>query len=193
MDDNHKRVLGSSLQIIERRLRQIRQDLQQSGEEADSVLQSTINDIDPETTRRITDAVTSMLDEINQTKELFNLEVDHKALRWHIITTLSEIWNILDDLKPEKVSRAFGQMSDEVQDAWRPHITRLSKMVDELDRELGRASLDSSGRRRDQSQESIRDNSTKADAGDSLMQQGAQSLAMCRRGQNPGRGRPNGA
>ena len=137
MDDNHKRVLGSSLQIIERRLRQIRQDLQQSGEEADSVLQSTINDIDPETTRRITDAVTSMLDEINQTKELFNLEVDHKALRWHIITTLSEIWNILDDLKPEKVSRAFGHMSDDVQDAWRPHTTRLSNMVDDLLRELG--------------------------------------------------------
>ena len=81
MEENHKRVLGSSLLIIERRLRQIGQDLQQTGEEADSVLQSTINDIDPETRRRIIDVVTSMLDEINQIKELFNLEVAHKSLR----------------------------------------------------------------------------------------------------------------
>jgi hypothetical protein len=137
MDENHKRVLGSSLSIIERRLRQIGQDLQQTGEEADSVLQSTINDIDLETRRRIIDVVASMLDEISQIKELFNLEVAHKSLRWHIIATLSEIWNILDDLKPEKVGRAFGHMSDDVQDAWRSHITRLSNMVDDLFRELG--------------------------------------------------------
>jgi len=137
MDENHKRVLGSSLLIIERRLRQIGQDLQQTGEEADSVLQSTINDIDPETRRRMIDVVTSMLDEINQIKELFNLEVAHKSLRWHIIATLTEIWNILADLKPEKVSRAFGQMPDDVQEAWRPHISRLSNMLDDLFRELG--------------------------------------------------------
>jgi hypothetical protein len=137
MDENHKRVLEGSLSIIERRLCQIGQDLQQTGEEADSVLQSTINDVDPETRRRIIDVVTSMLDEINQIKELFNLEVTHKSLRWHIIATLSEIWNILADLKPEKVSRAFGHMSDDVQDAWRPHTTRLSNMVDDLLRELG--------------------------------------------------------
>ena len=137
MDENHKRVLGSSLLVIERRLRQIGQDLQQSGEEADSVLQSTINDVDPETRRRIIDVVTSMLDEINQIKELFNLEVVHQSLRWHIIATLSEIWNILADLKPEKVSRAFGQMPDDVQEAWRPHISRLSNMLDDLFRELG--------------------------------------------------------
>ena len=137
MDENHKRVLGSSLLVIERRLRQIGQDLQQSGEEADSVLQSTINDVDPETRRRIIDVVTSMLDEINQIKELFNLEVVHQSLRWHIIATLSEIWSILDDLKPDKVGRAFGQMSDDVQDAWRPHISRLSDMVDDLYQELG--------------------------------------------------------
>ena len=137
MDENHKRVLGSSLLIIERRLRQIGQDLQQTGEEADSVLQSTINDIDPETRRRMIDVVTSMLDEINQIKELFNLEVVHKSLRWHIIATVSEMWNILAGLKPEKVSRAFGQMPDDVQEAWRPHISRLSNMLDDLFRELG--------------------------------------------------------
>jgi uncharacterized protein YukE len=137
MDENHKRVLGSSLQIIERRLRQISQDLQQASKGSDSVLQSTINDIDPETRIKMLDIAKSMLDEINQIKELFNLEAANKSLRWHIIATLSEIWNILDDLKPEKVSRAFGQMPDDVQEAWRPHTTRLSNMLDDLFRELG--------------------------------------------------------
>jgi uncharacterized protein YukE len=137
MDENHKRVLGSSLLTIERRLRQIGRDLQQTGEEADSVLQSTINDIDQETRTKMLDIAKSMLDEIKQIKELFSLEVAHKSLRWHIIATLSEIWSILDDLKPDKVGRAFGQMSDDVQDAWRPHISRLSDMVDDLYQELG--------------------------------------------------------
>jgi hypothetical protein len=137
MDKDHKRILTSDLLVIERRLRQIGQDLEQTSEESDSVLQSTINDIDPETRTKMLDIANSMLDEIKHIKELFNLEVAHKSLRWHIIATLSEIWITLNDLKPEKVSRAFGQMSDDVQDAWSLHITRLSNMVDSLYRELG--------------------------------------------------------
>jgi hypothetical protein len=136
MDENHKRVLTSDLIIIEEQLHQISQELQQTGEECDVVLQSTINDIDPETRIKILDIARSMLDEIRQIKELFSLEVTRKSLRWHIIALLSEIWNTLEALKPEKVGRAFGQMPDEVQDAWRPHISRLSNMLDELYQEL---------------------------------------------------------
>ena len=132
MNENHKRVLTSDLLIIEEQLHQISQELQQTGEESDAVLQSTINDIDSETRTKMLDITRSMLDEIRQIKKLFGLGVAHKSLRWHIITQLSEIWNILADLKPEKVGRAFGQMSDDVQDAWRPHISRLSNMLDEL-------------------------------------------------------------
>jgi len=76
-------------------------------------LESTINDIDPKTRKKIHDVVTSMLDEINQIKELFNLEPAEKSLRWAITSMLSEIWMILEDLRPEKISRAYGQMSDD--------------------------------------------------------------------------------
>ncbi|MGA2239267.1 MAG: hypothetical protein ABSG74_08655 [Candidatus Bathyarchaeia archaeon] len=137
MNENHKRVLTSDFLIIEERLHQISQELQQTGEESDSVLQSTINDIDPETRTKMLDIAKSMLDEIRQIKELFSLEVAHKSLRWHVITLLSEIWNTLDALKPEKVGRAFGQMPDDGQDAWKPHISRLSNMLDDLYQELG--------------------------------------------------------
>jgi uncharacterized protein YukE len=137
MDENHKRVLTSDLLIIEERLHQISEELQQTGEESDTVLQRTVNDIDPEKRSKMLDITKSMLDEIKQIKEVFGLEFAHKSIRWHIIAVLSEIWNILDDLKPEKVSRAFGQMSDDVQDAWRPHISRLSDMLDNLYQELG--------------------------------------------------------
>jgi hypothetical protein len=135
--DNHRRVLTSDLLIIEERLHQMRQELQQTGEEPDAVLQSTINDIDPETRTRVIDIAKSMLDEIGQIKELYALEVAHKSLRWHITAMLSEIWSILEDLKPEKVSRAFGQIPDDVQQVWRLHISRLSAMLDDLYRELG--------------------------------------------------------
>lgn len=137
MNENHKRVLTSDLLIIEEQLHQISQELQQTAEDHDAILQSTINDINPETRTKMLDIAKSMLDEIREIKELFSLEVAHKSLRWHIITLLSEIWNTLDALKPEKVGRAFGQMPDEVQDAWRPHISRLSSMLDELYQELG--------------------------------------------------------
>ena len=136
MNENHKRVLTSDLLIIEEQLHQISQELRRTGEDHDAILQSTINDIDPEKRIKMLDIAKSMLDEIRQIKELFNLKVTHKSLRWHIITQLSEIWNTLDALKPEKVGRAFGQMPDDVQDAWRPHISRLSNMLDELYQEL---------------------------------------------------------
>jgi len=137
MDENHKRVLTSDLLIVEEHLHQITRELQQRGEESDVVLQSKVNDIDPETRMKLLDIARSMLDEIRQIKELFGLAVAHKSLRWHIIALLSEIWNTLDALKPEKVGRAFGQMPDDVQDVWRPHISRLSNMLDELYRGLG--------------------------------------------------------
>ena len=137
MNENHKRVLTSDLLIIEERLHQITQELQQTGEEFDAVLQSKINDIDPETRIKMLDIARSMLDEIRQIKQLFSLGVAHRSLRWHVITLLSGIWNTLDALKPEKVGRAFGQMPDDVQDAWSPHISRLSNMLDELYQELG--------------------------------------------------------
>jgi uncharacterized protein YukE len=137
MNENHKRVLTSDLLIIEERLHQISQELQQMGKESDAVLQSAINDIDPETRIKMLNIAGSMLDEIRQIKELFSLEVVHGSLRWHIIALLSEIWNTLDALKPEKVGRVFGEMPNNVQEAWKPHISRLSNMLDELYQELG--------------------------------------------------------
>jgi hypothetical protein len=136
MDENHKRVLRSDLLIIEEHLHEITRELRQTGEESDAVLQSRINDIDPERKTKLLDTVKSMLDEIRQIKEIFGLAVTGKSVRWHIIAVLSEIWNTLDALKPEKVGQAFGQMPDDVQNVWRPYISRLSNMLDELYREL---------------------------------------------------------
>jgi len=132
---------GCDLLVVERRFRQVGRYLQQTDEIVDSVLQSKVNDIDPERRRRITDILASMLDEINQIKGLFNLEVAHESLRWHIVATLGEIRNILEDLKPEKVTRASGHMSEDVEYAWRPHITKSSNMLYDLYQELGWISL----------------------------------------------------
>jgi len=137
MEENHKRVLTSDLLIIEKHLHEITRELQQTGKGSDDVLQSMINDVDSKKRMKLLDIAKSMLEEIRQIKDLFSLEVGHKSLRWHIIAKLSEIWNILADLKPEKVGQAFSKMSDDVQEAWRPHISKLSNMLDELYRELG--------------------------------------------------------
>lgn len=112
MGEDHRRVLRSGLLLIERQLHQILQELQLRDGDTDSVLESTVIDIDPEARKRILDAVGSMLDEIKQVKKEFDLKLEERSLRWRIVSKSSEIWKILVDLRPEKMSRSFGLMPD---------------------------------------------------------------------------------
>jgi len=137
MGEDHRRVLRSGLLVIERQLHQIVQELQLRDGDTDSILQSIVIDIDPEARKRILDVVTSMLDEIKQVKKEFDLELEERSLRWRIVSKSSEIWKILEDLRPDKMSRSFGLMPDNAKDAWKPHLARLLEMTDEIDRELG--------------------------------------------------------
>lgn len=131
MNENHRRALGSSLQLIERYLNMISEELDRDGKNLSSILDSIIYDVDPHTKEKILNVVASMLDEIRQLKETFKLERNEKSLRRWVYTTLVGVWIILEDLRPEKL-KAYGQMSDADKKLLEPHILKLLRMLDEI-------------------------------------------------------------
>ena len=131
MNENHRRALGSSLQLIERYLNMISEELDREGKNLSSILDSIIYDVDPHTKEKILNVVASMLDEIRQLKETFKLERNEKSLRRWVYTTLVGVWIILEDLRPEKL-KAYGQMSDADKKLLEPHILKLLRMLDEI-------------------------------------------------------------
>jgi hypothetical protein len=131
MNESHRRALGSSLQLIERYLNMISEELDRDGKNLSSILDSIIYDVDPHTKEKILNVVASMLDEIRQLKETFKLERNEKSLRRWVYTTLVGVWIILEDLRPEKL-KAYGQMSDADKKLLEPHILKLLRMLDEI-------------------------------------------------------------
>ena len=131
MNENHRRALGSSLQLIERYLNMISEELDREGKNVSSILDSIIYDVDPHTKKKILNGAASMLDEIRQLKETFKLERNEKSLRRWVYSTLVGVWIILEDLRPEKL-KAYGQMSDIDKKLLEPHILKLLKMLDEI-------------------------------------------------------------
>jgi len=132
MNESPRRALGSSLLIIERDLHTIIEKLQQASKDSGSILESSIYDVDPQTKKRMLSVTASMLDEIRELKETFKLEKsDHSLSRW-VYSVLTEIWIILEDLRPEKLVKAYGRISDTDRKLLEPHILRLLRMLDEI-------------------------------------------------------------
>jgi len=132
MNESPRRALGSSLLIIERDLHTITEKLEQASMDSGSILESSIYDVDPQTKKRILNVAASMLDEIRQLKETFKLERSDQSLSRWVYSVLTEIWIILQDLRPEKLAKAYGRISDTDRKLLEPHILRLLRMLDEI-------------------------------------------------------------
>jgi len=132
MNENHKRALGTSLQVIERHLNTINEELDQNHKNSNSILNSIIYDVNPQTKKTILNVTASMLEEIRQLKEIFNLEKYETSLRRLVYSTMIEIWTILEDLRPERLAKAYGRISDTDKKLLEPHILKLLETLDEI-------------------------------------------------------------
>jgi len=135
MDENHKRALRSGLIVVEKLLHEICNDLVQNGDHTTSILYAKINDVDPRSAKKLLNLTESMLDVIRQIKEKFDLGSNQESIRSLVYSRLSEIWTILEDLRPEKL-KAYGQMSKADSELLRPYILRLLCMLDDIFRLL---------------------------------------------------------
>jgi len=131
MDENHRRALMSGLIVVEKQLHEICSELAQNGNHSSSILYSRINNIDQRTAKRILNIVMSMLDEIRQVKEKFELESEEESVHTQVHSKLSEIWTILEDLIPEKLE-AYGRMYKADKELLRPHILRLLSILNDI-------------------------------------------------------------
>jgi len=135
MDENHKRALRSGLIVVEKLLHEICDDLVQNGDHTTSILYAKINDVDPRSAKKLLNLTESMLDVIRQIKEKFDLGSNQESIRSLVYSRLSEIWTILEDLRPEKL-KAYGQMSKADSELLRLYILRLLGMLDDIFRLL---------------------------------------------------------
>ncbi|MBS7650655.1 MAG: hypothetical protein QXI59_06330 [Candidatus Bathyarchaeia archaeon] len=131
MDENHRRALNTSLRIIERYLNMINGELAYENATRNLILTSTINDIDHETRTRILEVTASMLDGIKKMKEEYKLEKDEMPLKRLLCSLLAEIKVILEELKPEKMEKAYGQISEADRKLLKPHILNLLELWEE--------------------------------------------------------------
>ena len=97
MNENHKRVLRSGFQVVERHLHYISSQLQSHVNRSASY--STRNDIDVETKTKVSSLIETMLDEIEQIMERFSLESRQESIKNNIRGTLTEIWT---EVSPER-------------------------------------------------------------------------------------------
>jgi hypothetical protein len=135
MDENHKRALRSGLIVVEKLLHEICDDLVQNGDHTTPILYAKINDVDPRSAKKLLNLTESMLDVVRQIKEKFDLGSNQESIRSLVYSRLSEIWTILEDLRPEKL-KAYGQMSKADSELLRPYILRLLGMLDDIFRLL---------------------------------------------------------
>jgi hypothetical protein len=131
LDENHKRVLSNSLLIIEEDLRYISSELQQAGETRDTIFYSKANDIDRTTTTRILSGAESMLQEIKRIKEEGELETRKESIRKEVYSLITEIWTLLEDLRPERL-KAYGPLSEKDKELLKPQIQGLLRTVNDM-------------------------------------------------------------
>jgi hypothetical protein len=129
MDENHRRALRSNLLVVERDLHYIRSQLESYVNKSASYF--TRNDIGPETKRKVLTMTKTMLDEIEQIMDKFNLESKEESARRNIRGALSEIWTILEETRPEKL-KAYGSISERDRELLTPHIQRLQRILDDV-------------------------------------------------------------
>jgi methionine synthase II (cobalamin-independent) len=132
LDNNHKRILGIRLKLIEKHLRDTISILEHKGN-ATFELYSIRDNIDLEDKIKIIDIINSMLDEIRQIKKKFVLETDEETIRSHVLGHLNDVWTILEDSTPDNM-RGYSRISELDNELLSPHILKLHNTLEDIAR-----------------------------------------------------------
>jgi len=130
MNENHRRVMTVYLYTLEKNLDCIREELQNSSSEADHVLYTVRRDVKESERAALSQAISSMLDEIRTMKLSYELQPENESSKNRINGALLEISNAVNDLRPKALER-YGPLT--VQDGAKlnSYISQLQNLLDE--------------------------------------------------------------
>jgi septation ring formation regulator EzrA len=81
--------------------------------------------VNAQTRARMQNMVLEMLDEIAKLNEKFSLASEDVVVRRNILGHLTEIWTTLDELRPEKIEKGHGKISEPDKAILHSHLTKL--------------------------------------------------------------------
>ena len=131
LSEGHERRLTVSLFVIENDLRRIKGALKGGRQAERALFYRCIDNVNSDSKPRIIAVIGDMLNEIKKMKDIFELETEDTKLRADISAALDEIWVILEDLRPEKLT-GYGQLSESDKALIEPHVLSLLNKLDEL-------------------------------------------------------------
>jgi hypothetical protein len=129
MEENVANAVKSGLYIVEKNLNMIMQTFVRPNER--SIMHSISDDIDPAVKSRMLAVIDSMFSEIALLKKIFNLETYQESASWRVHSSISEVWIVLEECKPERL-KGYGKMTEQDIDTLNRHIDSLLDMNDRL-------------------------------------------------------------
>ncbi|MBO3842885.1 MAG: hypothetical protein FGF48_10815 [Candidatus Brockarchaeota archaeon] len=134
---NHRRVLESSLLIIEKYITDALRILQRDNSGS---LSEIVNDIDEKRKPEICDLMGNMLHEIKEFSLECSLNKQKEFTGRKLLALMSGVWVILEEIDPEKINAQYGRMPEDIQSILTSHREALLKKV-ELVTQLIEASI----------------------------------------------------
>ncbi len=131
VSQTHSRVLATGLMVVEDNLRRIRNLFDEAGWRA---MVAYSDDIAPEGRTKTLKAIGEMVQEISAIRKAYKLHTRVRSKSHEAETLVSAIWATLEDLKPEKVGKAYGRLEGESAEQLGHHIQRLLAKTGELSR-----------------------------------------------------------
>ena len=135
MEESVLRAIQSGFFVIEKCLRDILQETRTRLESKNWLLRVRHSDINDDIANQLITKSEEMLKEIQELQKTFNMGKNPESIRWHIITSLNQIWTILSDLTPDRLL-AFGQMDAEESKLLTTHVRKMHALAENMEKLL---------------------------------------------------------
>lgn len=123
MNENHIRVLSTALAVVEQNLEKIRHVILKEPEH--SGLLKYDDDVPPAKVRSVLQLIEKEEEEIRRFKESLHLDMKVISKAREIDSLVSLTSTIVEDLRPEKISKSYGKMNEADQERIRPQIMKM--------------------------------------------------------------------
>jgi len=131
MEESVHRAIQSGLFIIEKCLRDILHETKTRSESKAWLLRVRHSDINDDVAVQLISEADGMLKEIQELQKAFNIGKNPESIRWRIITSLNQVWTILSDLTPDRLS-GFGRMEAGESELLSAHVNKMHAIAEKM-------------------------------------------------------------